>query len=206
MRSIKKVLSVLILTGLILCTAGCKSDKKNKTEVNNDKAVSDVENNNVKEGQPVEAVVTVEEKKYDYISAYKGLLDKSEKDKELKYYLYDIKKNSVKDGIKELFLERIEDEKKQIDVYTIDEKTGEVSLCGTVKGSDSGDLSVKESEVYFNNNFKTVRTITHITIGEDGKVINGLYQQFFEEKYDPIGKLLEGCDVSSDDLLNKYSE
>lgn len=205
MRSFGKIVSVLFISGMLLCTTACKSSKSNKTVVNNNTASSDNVSDNINAGQPVEAVTTSEERKYDYLSAYSGYIENSEKDKELRYFLYDIKKNDVKDGIRELFLERIENEKKQVDVYTIDENTGEVSLCGSVQYTDSGDLSVKESEVYFNNNFKTVRTVTHLTIDEDGKLVNGLVSQGFEEKYTPRGKLLEGCDVSSDELLKKYT-
>ncbi len=208
MRSFGKIVSVFVLAGLLMCSTSCRSDNNNKnnTVVDDKKTSSEASDGNINVGQPADAVVTVEEVPYDYISAYKGYLDGSDQGSELKYYLYDIKKNNVKDGIRELFLEKIEDEKKQIDVYTIDEKTGEVSLCGTIKGSDEGDLSVKESEVYFNNNFKTVRTVTHITIDDNGKVVDGLYSQYLDENYTPLGKLLEGCNVASDELLKKYSE
>lgn len=205
MRSFGKIVSVLILAGMMLCTTACKSEKNNKTTVNSNAASSESVSSNVNAGQPADAVVTSEERKYDYLSAYKGYLENSEKDKDLKYFLYDIKKNNVKDGIRELFLEKIENEKKQIDVYTVDEDTGEVSLCGSVQYQDSADLSVKESEIYLNNAFKTVHTVTHITIDEKGKLVNGLVSQTIDENFTPRGKLLEGCDVSSDELLNKYT-
>ncbi len=205
MRSFGKTVSVLILAGMILCTTSCKSEKNNKTTVNNNTVSSDSAGSSINAGQPADAVVTSEERIYDYLSAYNGYLESSEKDKELKYFLYDIKKNNVKDGIRELFLEKIENEKKQLDVYTIDEETGEVSLCGSVQYQDSGVLSVKESEVYLNNAFKTVYTVTHLTVDENGELVNGLVSQTIDENYTPRGKLLEGCDVSSDELLKKYS-
>lgn len=204
MRSFVKTVSVLILAGMLLCTTACKSENS-KTVVDSNKTSSDSEKNNINAGQPAEAVVTSEERKYDYLSAYNGYLESSEKDKELKYFLFDIKKNDVKDGLRELFIEKIADEKKQLDVYTIDEKTGEVSLCGSVKYSDSADLSVKESEVYLNDHFKTVHTVTHLVIDENGKLVNGLVSQSIDENFSPRGKLLEGCDVSSDELLKKYT-